>query len=132
MSTTTASLTSASRAHASGSAEDVVAAITAALRDGLAGQPAAVVLFFASATYDATDLAGPLAAHFPEAAVMGCSTAGEFTDTTASTGGVSAIALPTSIIASATASLVDLSTGPAQAVATAVRALEAGWRRPDP
>ncbi|NTW38325.1 MAG: hypothetical protein HGA44_00320 [Cellulomonadaceae bacterium] len=125
MPTTTASLTSAARAHASGSAQDVLASITAALRDGLAGQPAAVVLFFASASYDPADLAGPMAALFPEAAVLGCSTAGEFTDTAASTGGVSAIALPTSIAATAAASLVDLSGDPGSAVATAVLEIEA-------
>ncbi|WP_024287951.1 FIST signal transduction protein [Cellulomonas sp. KRMCY2] len=136
MPTTTTTLRKASRAQASGSAEEVVAAITAVLRDGLAGQPATVVLFFASASYDPSELAGPLNASFPEAAVLGCSTAGEFTDTASSTGGVSAIALPTSILARGAAALVDLSTDPAGAIATATRAVEAALgtelRRLDP
>lgn len=134
--TTTASSRTASRAQASGSAQEVVASITAALRDGLAGQPATVVLFFASATYDPSDLAGPFTAAFPEADVLGCSTAGEFTDAASSTGGVSAIALPTSILTRGAAALVDLSTDPAQAVGTAVQAIEAklgtGLRALDP
>jgi hypothetical protein len=133
---TTASLRTASRAHASGPAQDVVASVTAALRDGLAGQPAAVVLFFASSTYEPSDLAGPLTANFPGAAVLGCSTAGEFTDAVTGVGGVSAVALPVSIIARSAAELVRLSVDPAGAMAEAVRAIEAklgtGLRTLDP
>jgi hypothetical protein len=122
---TTAPLGTAARAHAVGPADEVVACLTAALREDLAGLPATVVLFFASASYDPADLAGPLTASFPEAVVLGCSTAGEFTDTTSSTGGVSAIALPTSILARGAAALVDLSTDPAGAVATAAQEIGA-------
>lgn len=120
-----ASLRTASRAQAGGSAHDVVASITSALRDGLAGQPAAVVLFFASSTYDPNDLAGPLTANFPDADVLGCSTAGEFTDSSSGIGGVSAIALPASIIARSAAELVGLSVDPAEAMAGAVKTIEA-------
>lgn len=134
--TTAASSKTAARAHASGTAQEVVASVTAALRDGLAGQPAAVVLFFASSSYEPGDLAGPLTAGFPGAAVLGCSTAGEFTDSISGTGGVSAIALPTSILSRSAAALVDLSTDPAGAMADGVRAIEAelgtGVRALDP
>lgn len=136
MSTTTTQPGSAARAQASGSAAAVVAAITSALRDGLAGQPASVILFFASSSYGPDDLAGPLTANFRDAVVLGCSTAGEFTDGVSGTGGVSAIALPTSIIPRRAAALVDLSTEPARAVGDAVLSIEgelgAGLRTLDP
>ncbi|MBU4214544.1 MAG: FIST C-terminal domain-containing protein [Actinobacteria bacterium] len=124
MSTTTRSLRTAARAQASGQANDVVATLGATLRAGLAGGPAAVVLFFASSSYDPDDLAGPLASAFPEAVVMGCSTAGEFTDSVWAKDGVSAVALPTSIVSRCAAALVDLSTDPVAATADGVRVIE--------
>jgi hypothetical protein len=117
--------TTAARAHATGPARQAVASLTSALRDGLAGQDAGVVLFFASAAYEPGDLAGPLAASFPGASVLGCSTAGEFTDGVSGTGGVTAIALPASVISRSAAALADLTDDPAGAMLTAVRAVEA-------
>jgi hypothetical protein len=131
-----ASLKTAARAQANGTAQEVVASLSAALRADLGGSPAAVVLFFASSSYEPGDLTGPLTASFPGAAVLGCSTAGEFTDRAYGTGGVSAIALPTSILSRSAAALVDLSIDPAGAMADGVRAIEAklgaGLRTLDP
>lgn len=115
----------AARAHATGAAHDVVDALTRALRGGLDQQPAAVVLFFASSSYDPDDLAGPLASAFPDAVVLGCSTAGEFTDSVWAEEGVSALALPTSLVTRSAAALVDLSGDPADGMAEGVRAIEA-------
>lgn len=114
----------AARAHARGAASDVVVSISSHLRADLAGVPATIVLFFASSSYDPNDLAGPLAAAFPEAVVLGCSTAGEFTDTASGTRGVSAIALSAAVMSRASAALVDLTTDLAGAVAAGVARIE--------
>ena len=119
------STTTAARAHATGPAAQAVASLTADLRHGLAGHDAGVVLFFASAAYEPSDLAGPLTTSFPGADVLGCSTAGEFTDGVSGAGGVTAIALPVSLIARSAAALADLTDDPAGATLAAVRAVEA-------
>ncbi|HEY8718776.1 FIST signal transduction protein [Pengzhenrongella sp.] len=115
----------AARAYATGTAREAVDAVSSELRDGLAGQDAAVVLFFASSAYEPGDLAGPLTARFPEAVVLGCSTAGEFTNVFSGIGGISAVALPTSVISRRAAALADLTADIAAGTAEAVRAIEA-------
>jgi hypothetical protein len=116
---------SVSRAQASGPAPEAVASIIATLRDGLAGRPASVVLYFASADYAPADLAVPLAGAFPEASVIGCSTAGEFTDHASGTHGVTAVALPAGIIGRHAAALGDLTDDAAAGTKAALRAIEA-------
>jgi hypothetical protein len=116
----TTTITTAARAHGTGSAAGAVATIAAELQAGLAGQAAAVVLFFASSSYDPVDLAGPLTASFPEAVVLGCSTAGEFTDALDGVGGVSAVALPVSLVARHAAVLAELDDDPAGATKRAM------------
>ena len=118
--------TTVARAHASGPAPQAVASLVADLRGGLAGQDAGVVLFFASAAYEPQDLAGPLAGKFAEANVLGCSTAGEFTDGVSGTGGVTAIAFPVSVIARSAAALADLTYDALGATLAAVQVVEAG------
>jgi hypothetical protein len=117
--------TSAASAYSDGAAADAVASLIGDLRRELGAQEAAVVVYFASSQYDPGDLAGPLAAAFPHAAVIGCSTAGEFTNEYSGVGGVSAIALPEALVARHAASLVDLSGDPAAAIVDAARAIEA-------
>jgi len=95
------------------------------LHQGLDGEAATAVLFFASTAYDPADLAGPMTAAFPEAAVIGCSTAGEFTDRSMATGGISAVALPYGLLTGAVAALADLSGDVAEGTWRAVQALEA-------
>lgn len=116
MSTT---IVSAARARASGPAPAAIDALVAALRSGLAGDEAAVVIYFASATYDPTQIAGLLSAAFSEAVVLGCSTAGEFTDEISDVGGVSAIALPTGIVTRCASALIDLAGDPREATLAA-------------
>lgn len=101
-------LTPAVRAYARGGAAQAVASVTAQLRGALDGAEAAVVLWFASSAFRPEDLAGPLAAAFEGASVVGCSTAGEFTDTTSGVGGLSAVALPAGLVRAHTAVLADL------------------------
>ncbi len=118
------------RAHTTGPAADAVAAVVAELRRGLDGRTAAVVCWFASSAYDPADLAGPLAGAFPEAQVLGCSTAGEFTDAATGTGGLSAIALPTDVVTRVHAGLGDLSGGVVEGTDDAVAAVQAGFGTP--
>ncbi|GAA1984477.1 FIST signal transduction protein [Catenulispora subtropica] len=124
MSTGPTTTTEVVRVHASGPAAQAVATLLAALDQGLAGRPAAAVLFFASSAYDPAHLAPAISGHFPTAAVIGCSTAGEFTDQSNGTGGVSAVALPHGLLRTATAALGHLDPDPSEGTAAAVRDLE--------
>ena len=118
------------RAHVTGPSGPAVQALVEELYQGLRGQPATAVLWFASSAYQPEDLAGPLAAAFPDAAVVGCSTAGEFTDRSMATGGISAIALPYGMLTGAVAALADLSQDAAYGTWRAVEALEASLGMP--
>jgi hypothetical protein len=124
------------RAHATGPAPQAVTALVGDLIRGLRGRPAAAVLYFASSRYDPTDLAGPIAAQFPGTAVIGCSTAGEFTDERTGSEGISAIAFPVGILDRARAALGELSTdvvvGTQQAVEQLETALGSRLRALDP
>jgi len=113
------------RAHVTGPSGPAAQALIEELYQGLRGQPATAVLWFASSAYSPEHLAGPLAAAFPDAAVIGCSTAGEFTDRSMATGGISAIALPYGLLTGAVAALADLSEDVAEGTWRAVHALEA-------
>jgi hypothetical protein len=114
----------AARAYATGPAAQAVDSLATTLTEGLGQRPAKAVLYFASAGYDPGELAGPLSARFPGAAVVGCSTAGEFTDAVQGTGGISAVALPEGIITHVAATLGDLSGEVAVGTDRAIRHLE--------
>jgi hypothetical protein len=118
------------RAHVIGPGRQAASALVTELRHALGPNVATAVLFFASSVYDPTDLAGPIAHAFPDAAVIGCSTAGEFTDQVMGTGGISAIALPYGILTGAVAALGDLSMDAAAGTWSAVHALEASLEIP--
>jgi hypothetical protein len=120
----------AASARAAGPTADAVGAVGDALERGLRGRQAAVVLWFASAAHDAQAVAGPLAARFPDAVVLGCSTAGEFTESGTGTGGISAVALPRGAVVRAVAALAELDGGVAAGVDDAVARLEAGLGAP--
>jgi hypothetical protein len=106
--TSTVTGLSAARARATGPAAQAVPQLCATLDQGLAGRTAAAVLYFASADYDPADLAGPITAHFPGAQVLGCSSAGEFTDQGTGTNAITAIALPEGMLRRTSAALGDL------------------------
>lgn len=112
------------RAHVTGAAADAVPELLARLRSGLQGVPAVAVLYFASSRYDPGALAGPISAAFPQAAVIGCSTAGEFTDQVNGTGGIAAVAFPYGVLTGATAALGELTGDIAAGTQSAVHRIE--------
>jgi hypothetical protein len=118
------------RAHVTGPGRQAAHALVTELQHALGVNAATAVLFFASSVYDPTDLAGPISQAFPDAAVIGCSTAGEFTDQVMGTGGISAVALPYGILTGAVAALGDLSADAAAGTWSAVQALEASLEIP--
>jgi len=118
------------RAHVTGPARQAAAALVDELYNGLGDAVATAVLYFASSSYDLSELAGPISEAFPDAAVIGCSTAGEFTDRVMGTGGISAVALPYGMLTGAVAALADLSQDPVAGMQAAVRALEASLEVP--
>ncbi len=124
MTTGTETALGAVRAHATGPAAAAVASLVTDLFSGLAGRNAGAVLYFASSAYDPMELAGPITASFPGAAVIGCSTAGEFTDAVTGTGGISAMALPREMIRWAVAAVGDLRADVAAGTQIAVQRLE--------
>jgi hypothetical protein len=123
--TTTLSTLTAASAHATGPVEDAVASVVRDLTAGLAGRPAGAVVWFASHSYAPESVAGPLARAFGDAPVVGCSTAGEFTQAGTGTGGISAVALPEGVVVRAAAALGDLSAGTEAGTDAAVAAVEA-------
>ncbi len=121
---------SGARAHATGGAADAVAALTESLTAQLGTAPAAAVFFFASTAYAPADVVAPIVDAFPGAVVIGCSTAGEFTDRVTGTHGISAVALPEGLVVSRYAALADLSQDVAGSVSAAVADLERQAGRP--
>ncbi|MER5449316.1 FIST N-terminal domain-containing protein [Streptomyces sp. NPDC002766] len=112
------------RAHVTGPAPQAVDRLLAQLDRDLSGRRAVAVMYFASSVYDPADVAPVISAHFPEAVVIGCSTAGEFTDLHNGTGGISAVALPDGLITQAVAVLGELAGDAGDGTAVAVRSLE--------
>lgn len=82
------------------------------------------VLVFASPGVDGSNIVRTLATTYRRSAVIGCTTAGEFTDQRGSTGGAAVIALPRAIVPRAAATLADFSGGVAQSLMGAVGSLE--------
>ncbi|MCX2184577.1 FIST C-terminal domain-containing protein [Streptomyces sp. SKN60] len=112
------------RAHATGPARQAVARLIADLDQGLAGRTPTALLYFASSAYDPGDLAPALSGRFPGTTVVGCSTAGEFTDLRNGTGGISAVALPHDVITGAAAVLGTIGTDAGEGTTKAVMDLE--------
>lgn len=115
---------SLARAHVAGHGPDHVAQLIEQLHAGLGGRTASLVLFFASSSADAEAVAADVSAHFLDAETIGCSTAGEFSDLTTSTGTLSAVAFPAGVVVRAAAAVGDLSRGAEAGVAEAVTAVE--------
>lgn len=122
------------RTAASSKPESVAAANE--LVQQLGDVDAAVVLFFASPALSGAPIAQRLTEAFPGVPVVGCTTAGEFTERGNATGGVSAVALPRTIVTRAAAALAPLETGVDVAVGGAFgeveRALQVALREADP
>ena len=71
----------------------------------------AVIVFFCSPAHDGLRLSAGLKASFPSSLVVGCTTAGEFSQRGAGQGGVAALALGRGLVSKAAASLVELPRG---------------------
>jgi hypothetical protein len=134
--TSTVTDLTAARAFAEGPATQVVDHLATSLLAGLGDRTAMAVMYFASSEYDPAELAGPLTRRFPDTTVIGCSSAGEFTNGHNSHRGVSAIAFPEGLFLRSVAALGDLSTdsavGTDAAIASVERQLGAGLRQLDP
>lgn len=91
-------------------AADTSGALTDLLSQ-LEGFDAGAIVFFSAATHDGALISRTLKQKFPAAAVIGCSTAGEFSQDVTSSGGVTALALAPSKIKRATTRLVRFSNG---------------------
>ena len=101
-------------------ARDVVCAHTAQadtaqalseLKAQLDGGDPAAILFFCSANHDGVLLQKELSALAPSAEVIGCTTAGEFTDQAYTQGGVSMLVLPRSKVKRCAAALAEYDKG---------------------
>ncbi|MCX4530894.1 FIST C-terminal domain-containing protein [Streptomyces sp. NBC_00841] len=112
------------RAHATGPAAQAMSRLLADIDQGLAGRAVTALLYFASSAYDPEVLAPAFSARFPGTTVIGCSTAGEFTDLRNGTGGIAAVALPDDVIARAAAVIGRIGEAPGEGTAAAVRTLE--------
>ena len=109
-------------------AEDLAAQLAAA-------DPRAIV-FFCSAAHDGAAISGALRERFPRAEVIGCTTAGEFTERARGETGVSAMALGGERVASCAARLARFDGGVQPAIQGAAdgigRALGVDLRTADP
>lgn len=114
----------AHRAASAWSTAPTPAAAVQEVAGALADVDAATVLFFASPALDGAAVAAGLAEHFPGVPLIGCTTAGEFTEERTTTGGLAAIALPAGVVRRAALALADLSGGVAAGVRAAVHSIE--------
>src|SRR5688572_4015650 len=100
-------------------------AVTAA--DELAGRLGVAsprcISFFCSSRHDGSALSARLRTHFPEAQVIGCTTAGAFTQGEESDQGVAALALGAAKVRRASASLARFDNGVQPGVTRATSAL---------
>jgi len=85
---------------------------------------AGAVLFFASPSVAGAPIARALVERFPAVPVIGCTSAGEFTERGTATGGVSAVVLPRAIAPRAAGALARLDAGVDTGIAAAIADVE--------
>jgi len=85
---------------------------------------AAAVLFFTSPAVAGEPIARALVERFPSVPVIGCTSAGEFTERGTATGGVSAVVLPRGVVRRAAGALARLDAGVDAGIAAAVADVE--------
>ena len=102
----------------------------------LAGHAPRAIAFFAAPHHDGRVLSHALMRAFPDAAVIGCSTAGELTQHASSTGSVTLVALGDGVVRRAACALArfgdGVDAGIRAATETLSRALDVDLRRADP
>jgi len=89
-----------------------------------------LVSFFTSPRHDGAAIGAALSSRFPEAAVIGCETAGEFTGTHYGVGGVAALALGASQVVRCVSALAPLEAGTDTAMAQACDKLATAIGKP--
>jgi hypothetical protein len=100
-------------------------AAAAELIEQLEGLDPSVIVFFAAHSHDGGAISRWLKQRFIGAQVIGCSTAGEFSERSMHSGGVSALALDKSKIARSSARLVRYGHTPDKSIVEAVNAMSA-------
>ncbi|MBV9775403.1 MAG: FIST C-terminal domain-containing protein [Gemmatimonadetes bacterium] len=90
-----------------------------------AAAPRAVV-FFCSHHHDGAALSAALRARYPDAEVVGCTTAGEFTESGHGRGGVSALALGEGVVRACRGALARFGGGVEEGIRAAARGMEEG------
>src|SRR5579862_4029773 len=88
------------------------------------------IAFFCSPAHDGAAIGAALQAAYPAAAVIGCTTAGEFDQGSTGTGGVAAIGFPETKVSRAVAALAPFDGAPDAGVTAAVEAIEASLGQP--
>jgi hypothetical protein len=110
-------------ASACSTAADAAAAVREVI-EGFGAVDAGAVVFFASPALDGDAVRAGLAGRFPGVPVVGCTTAGEFTQARTTTGGLSAVALPRDVVRRSAVALADLGGGVAAGIRSAVGEIE--------
>jgi hypothetical protein len=114
--------TKTATATATGTASEAASSLERALRKDLGSDAPSLLMLFASTEQPLEEIAPRLTAAFPGTTVLGCSTAGEFSERGDSKGSVSAVAIAGSFEVRA-AMGVSLKANPERAVREAIRAL---------
>ncbi|MEV8508657.1 FIST N-terminal domain-containing protein [Actinoplanes sp. NPDC051475] len=114
----------ASEARSGHSAATDTATAVRDVIDQLGDIDAAAVAFFAAPTHDGAAIAAQLAERFPGVPSIGCTTAGEFHQDALSDGGLSAVALPASVVRRAAATVAELNGDPKAGIRAGVGVLE--------
>jgi hypothetical protein len=103
--------------------EKATDAVVNALASQLGSLDAKAVLFFCSHQHDGAAISLQLKKRYPQAEVIGCTTAGELTNTSSLTGGVSALALGPGKVKRAAGALAKFGTSVDNGVKTAIRSM---------
>lgn len=106
-------------------ATETGAVIDAIVNDFSGVEPAAI-LFFCSHTHDGAAISGGLKGKYPEAEIIGCTTAGEFTEKLSVTGAVTALAVPRDHTAKVAAAIVSHGGAAKESVRKVAEALAVG------
>lgn len=99
--------------------ETTTDSVLGALKADFEGCDPGVVVFFCSHTHDGEAISKGLKAQHPEAEIVGCTTAGEFTERLSITGAVSAMAIPKGRVGKVAAALIEHGGDPRGAVRAA-------------
>src|SRR5690349_7109613 len=98
-------------------------AVVNALASQLGDVDARAILFFCSHQHDGAAISGQLRKRYPKAEVIGCTTAGELTNTSSLTGAVSALALGPGKVKRAAGALAKFGSSVDGGVKAAVRSM---------